>query len=136
MVQKILRSLPPKFHAKVEAIKETKDLDNLRVEELIGNLQTYEANHLPTLKHKGMALVSSKFDSGESDDEIESTSDNEVLEALALFVKKFKKFLNKNKSGLRNNFLINKGQNRNNQVPTIDKPTGKRFSKNSSHWHL
>lgn len=74
--------------------------------------------------------MSSKIDSGESDDETENNLDNEDFEAL--FVKNFKKLLNKNKSGMKRNFLKNKAQNRNNYLPKIDKPTGKSFSKNSS----
>ena len=42
IVRKILRSLPESFHAKVTAIEESKDLDDIKVEELIGSLQTYE----------------------------------------------------------------------------------------------
>ena len=42
IVRKILRSLPESFHAKVTAIEETKDLDDIKVQELIGSLQTYE----------------------------------------------------------------------------------------------
>ena len=42
IVWKILRSLPESFHAKVTAIEETKDLDDIKVQELIGSLQTYE----------------------------------------------------------------------------------------------
>ena len=42
IVRKILRSLPESFHAKVTAIEESKDLDDIKVQELIGSLQTYE----------------------------------------------------------------------------------------------
>ena len=42
VVQKILRSLLESFHAKVTAIEESKDLDEIKVQELIGSLQTYE----------------------------------------------------------------------------------------------
>ena len=42
IVKKILRSLPESFHAKVIAIEESKDLDDIKVQELIGSLQTYE----------------------------------------------------------------------------------------------
>ena len=42
VVQKILRSLPESFCAKVTAIEESKDLDEIKVQELIGSLQTYE----------------------------------------------------------------------------------------------
>ena len=42
IVRKILRILPRKFEAKVTAIQESKDLKQMKVEELIGNLTTYE----------------------------------------------------------------------------------------------
>ena len=38
VVRKILCSLPKSFHAKVTAIKESKDLDEIKVQELIGSL--------------------------------------------------------------------------------------------------
>ena len=42
IVRKILWSLPESFYAKVTAIKESKDLDEIKIQELIGSLQTYE----------------------------------------------------------------------------------------------
>ena len=42
IVRKILRSLPERFHAKITAVEESKDLDSIPLTELIGNLQTYE----------------------------------------------------------------------------------------------
>ena len=42
IVRKILRSLPESFHAKVTTIEDSKDLDEIKVQELIGSLQTYE----------------------------------------------------------------------------------------------
>ena len=42
--KEILRSLPERFRPKVVAIEEHQDLNSLSVEELVGNLQTYEAN--------------------------------------------------------------------------------------------
>ena len=41
IVRKVLRSLPERFHAKIMAIKESKDIDKIPLTEL-GNLQTYE----------------------------------------------------------------------------------------------
>ena len=40
VVRKILRSLPKNFHAKTTAIEESKDLDEIKIQELIGSLQT------------------------------------------------------------------------------------------------
>ena len=42
VVRKILHSLLESFCAKVTAIKESKDLDDIKVQELIGSFQTYE----------------------------------------------------------------------------------------------
>ena len=42
IVRKVVRSLPVRFHAKITAIKESKDIDTIPLMELIGNLQTYE----------------------------------------------------------------------------------------------
>ena len=56
IVRKILRSLQENFHAKVRAIEESKDLDDIKVQKLIGSLQTYELS-LPTQwKSKSLAL--------------------------------------------------------------------------------
>ena len=49
VVRKILRSLPESFKAKVTAIEDSKDLDEIKIQELIGSLQTYEVG-LPSHK--------------------------------------------------------------------------------------
>ena len=41
IVRKILRSLLESFRAKVTAIEESKDLDEIKIQEFIGSLQTY-----------------------------------------------------------------------------------------------
>ena len=38
IVRKALRSLPKRFHAKIMAIKESKDIDKIPLIELVGNL--------------------------------------------------------------------------------------------------
>ena len=42
IVKKVLRSLPKRFHVKITAIEESKDIDKIPLTELVGNLQTYE----------------------------------------------------------------------------------------------
>ena len=42
IVRKVLISLPERFHAKITAIEESKDIDKIPLTELVGNLQTYE----------------------------------------------------------------------------------------------
>ena len=38
IVRKVLRSLPERFHAKIIAIEESKDIDKIPLTELVGNL--------------------------------------------------------------------------------------------------
>ena len=38
IVRKVLRSLPERFHAKIMAIEESKDIDKIPLTELVGNL--------------------------------------------------------------------------------------------------
>ena len=52
IVRKILQSLPKSFCAKVIAIEESKDLDDIKVQELIGSLQTYELSLLSQRKEQ------------------------------------------------------------------------------------
>jgi hypothetical protein len=42
LVKKILKSLHERFRIKVTTIEESKDLDDMKIEELVGSLQTYE----------------------------------------------------------------------------------------------
>ena len=42
IVRKVLKSLPERFHTKINAIEESKDIDKILLTELVGNLQTYE----------------------------------------------------------------------------------------------
>jgi hypothetical protein len=56
IIRKILRSLPERFRSKVIAIEESRNLKTIRVEELVGSLQTYELTFPQTRKHKTIAL--------------------------------------------------------------------------------
>ncbi|GJR93470.1 retrovirus-related pol polyprotein from transposon TNT 1-94 [Tanacetum coccineum] len=94
-VRKFLRSLHPKWHAKVTAIEESKNLTTLPLDELIGNLKVYEEvikKDVETVKGKkeqsrSLALKVKK----EVSDEDSSSSDSED-EEYAMAVKEFKKF--------------------------------------------
>ena len=59
IVEKILRSLPERFHPKVTAIEETRDLEQIKLEELVGSLQTYKLKlKSPKKNKKNIALKS------------------------------------------------------------------------------
>ena len=68
-MRKVLRSLPESFQAKVIAIKESTDLDEIKIQELIGSLQAYELG-LPSHKSsKSLALKTINERTGDSSDE-------------------------------------------------------------------
>ena len=71
IVRKILRSLSKSFRAKVTAIEESKDLDHIKVQELVRSLQTYELSLPNQIKNKSFALkiVNEKMDVHDSSDD-------------------------------------------------------------------
>ena len=59
IVRKVLRSLSERFHAKITAIEESKDIEKIPLTKLVGNLQTYELGLTrigKSSKRKSMAL--------------------------------------------------------------------------------
>jgi len=60
LIKKILRSLPERFRIKVTAIEESKNLDYMKIEELVGSLQTYMYSLPLVKKAKGMAFKATK----------------------------------------------------------------------------
>ena len=114
IVRKVLRSLPERFHAKITAIEESKDIDKIPLTELVGNLQTYELRLTrirKTGKGKSMAL---KAKSSETDE----SSDDEDSKMKSYITRQFKKFMkNANGKGFdkdrrQSNFFQFKGQDR------------------------
>ena len=71
IVRKIFRSLTEDFKPKVIAITESKDVDSIPVDELIGFLQSYELDLPKTGKSKSMALKS--VDASGFDDDLFTT---------------------------------------------------------------
>ncbi|KAL2504823.1 Uncharacterized protein Adt_20444 [Abeliophyllum distichum] len=57
LVRKVLRSLPNRFHSKVTAIEESKDIDEIKIEELVGSLMTYELNLGTRRKEKATCIA-------------------------------------------------------------------------------
>ena len=93
MVRKILRSLPESFRVKVTAIEESKDLDEIKIQVLIGSLQTYELG-LPSHKlSKSLALktITERIDNSFEEDDVEKE--------VAFLAKNFQNFLKMKNSG-------------------------------------
>ncbi|GJU45616.1 zf-CCHC domain-containing protein [Tanacetum coccineum] len=103
-VRKFLRALHPKWHAKVTAIEESKDLTSLSLDELIGNLKVYKVIIKKDSKmvkgkreqSRSLALKAKK----ESSNEDSSTSDSED-EEYAIAVRDFKKFFKRRERFVR-----------------------------------
>ena len=75
VVRKVLRSLPERFHAKITIIEESKDIDKIRLTELVGNLQTYELGLTrigKSSKSKSIALKAKNSDTDKSLDDEDS----------------------------------------------------------------
>jgi hypothetical protein len=89
LIRKILRSLPERFRIKVTTIEESKDLEEMKIEELVGSLQTYELSLPPVKKLKTIALKASK-----KRVEASSGDDSEEEEkAVAMLAKNFRRLM-------------------------------------------
>ena len=94
IVRKVLKSLPERFHVKIMAIEESKDIGKIPLTELVGNLQTYEFGLTrigKSGKGKSMALKAKSSDTDES-------SDGEDSKMKSYITRKFRKFM-KNVNG-------------------------------------
>ena len=103
VVRKILRSLPESFCVKVTAIEESKDLDEIKLQELIGSLQTYELSLPNQRKSKSLALktINERVEAHDSSDEDVVEKD---VAYLAKNFHKFMKFKNSGKFGDKGQF--------------------------------
>ena len=105
----VLRSLPKSFQAKVTAIKESKDLEETKIQEIVDSLQTYELG-LPSHKaSKSLALKTLNERTSDSSDE-----DN-VEKGVVFLAKNFLKFLkikNNGKSFGKGRFSSSKNDKR------------------------
>ena len=75
IVRKVLKYLLERFHAKITAIEESKDIDKIPLTKLVGNLQTYKLGltGIGKLgKSKSMALKAKSNDTDESSDNEDS----------------------------------------------------------------
>ena len=125
IVRKVLKSLLERFHAKIMAIEESKDIDKIPLTELVGNLQTYELG-LSKIgksgKSKNMALKAKSSDTDES-------SDDEDSKMKSYITRQFKKFM-KNVNG--KGFNKDHRQSSSSQFKSQDK--GKKDARNGGQY--
>ena len=89
VVRKVLRSLLERFHSKIIASEESKDINKIPLTELVGNLQTYELGLTrigKSNKSKSMALKAKSSDTDEF-------SDDEDSKMKSYIMRQFKKFM-------------------------------------------
>ena len=94
IVRKVLRSLPERFHAKITAIEESKDIDKIPLTELVGNLQTYELGLIRIGKSSRSKSMNLKAKSSEMDESL----DDEDSKMKYYITRQFKKLM-KNTNG-------------------------------------
>ena len=100
IVRKILRFFTEDFRPKVTTIIESKDVDSIPVDELVGSLQSYESDLPKTNKSKSMALKSvDDVDDCGFDDELSPTK-------TAYLAKNFRNFLRNNNRRVRNRNIV------------------------------
>ena len=92
VIKEILKSLLKIFTPKVIAIEESKDIDFMRVDELVGFIQTYEMTQLNSHKPKDYAFKD--FENEEKDTEIPY---DVIHDELAHTVKRIKRVMKFNK---------------------------------------
>lgn len=97
VVGKILRSLPERFQSKVIAIEEAQNVDTLKLDQLVGNLQTYEAHQISKKKQKDSVTFTTAHETTKT---LETEFDLES-EMTTMFTKQFKKNLKKKKPNFR-----------------------------------
>ncbi|GJW81055.1 retrotransposon protein, putative, ty1-copia subclass [Tanacetum coccineum] len=86
---KFLRALHPKWHAKVTAIEESKNLTTLSLDELIGNLKVYEEvikkdSETVKIKREQSRSIALKARKESSDDDSSTSDSNDEEYAMAL----------------------------------------------------
>ena len=102
LVIKVIRSLPKRFDIKVTAIEELQDIMNMKVQELIGSLQTFEMaiSDKSENKNKGNAFVSNTSTNQEEGD---LETDEEISKVIAMVGKHFNNILKRMDRGRRPN---------------------------------
>ena len=123
IVRKVLKSLPERFHAKITAIEESKDINKIPLTELVSNLQTYEFG----LTRIGMLGKGKSIAFKAKSNEIDEPSYNEGSKMKSYITRQFKKFM---KNANRKGFDKDHRQSSSSQFKSQDK--GKKVARDCS----
>jgi len=126
LVRKILRSLPKRFAMKVTAIEESQDISNMRVDELIGSLQTFEMGICDGSEKKAKSIAFMSNTEGEDEEggqEIDEYLANEVAMLGRQFNRLLKKMDVRSKENVKNiSSNISKSNNAGRRTRSDEKP--------------
>ena len=89
IVRNVLRSLPERFHTKITTIEESKDIDQIPLTELVGNLQTYELGLSRIGKLRKSKSTTLKAKSSDTDE----FSNEKYSKMKSYITRQFKKFM-------------------------------------------
>ncbi|GKV49445.1 hypothetical protein SLEP1_g56196 [Rubroshorea leprosula] len=115
VVRKVLRSLPKNWEAKKTAIEESKDLNTLKLEDLIGKLMTYEIEvqvycgvEVVEKKKKNVAF---KANNQKEENEDDASNEEDITKLVSKEVKKYmKKSLKRTSSGRNKEIHYSRGR--------------------------
>jgi len=118
LVRKVLRSLPRRFAYKVTAIEEAKDIQTMKLDELMGSLRTFEMNldeNNEEKKEKSIAFQA----------EVDYDDEEDLAQSITKLSKKFNKVMKKvnrknenSRNGNSSNFQKNKSAANNTELKT------------------
>lgn len=91
IVKKVIRSLPEKFRLKVIVIEESKDLNTVKIEEVVRFFQTYKLSLSQSKKNKTLSLSTIKEKDCDTTDD-DTPKNEEIFYFFLLFFLFFKKF--------------------------------------------
>jgi hypothetical protein len=133
LICKILRSLPERFRIKVTTIEESKDLEEMKIGELVGSLQTYELSLPPVKKVKTIALKASK-----KKVKVSSEDDSEDEEkAVAMLAKNFGRLMRNDQFKKKfSEKLKNAPRESESEEAEKKDPRGPRCFECSGFWHI
>jgi hypothetical protein len=128
MVRKMLRSLPKKFDMKVTCIEEFRELDTIKLDDLVGSLQTFEMSANERAGNSGNKSKSIAFVSNANNEDFQGDfdTDERISDAIVLLGRQFNKVLKqmdkRPESDVPNIlFDISKQANNNRRTRTNDK---------------
>ncbi|KAK2396121.1 gag-protease polyprotein [Trifolium repens] len=121
LVRKILRSLPKRFDMNVTTIEEAQDIASMKVEEIVGSLQTFEMNFSDKVEKKGKNIA---FTSNTDSEEV---VEEDLSDDIALLGRQFNKILKNVDRRPRRNAQhiqpdISKQENTSTKTKADDKP--------------